>query len=680
MTANWYRLTIVFVFCLLSACGGSSSNNSTPQASIKMGGAIQGKELSLSANVSTLAGASRGAEGTGTAARFVAPAGIATDGTFLFITDKDNTIRKVEIATGSVTTLAGSPGVYGSADGIGAAAAFNMPKGIVAVGANLYVVDSHNGTIRKIEIASGVVTTLAGNPRLHGGSFDGTGTAATFNDPTEITTDGTNLFVADNHRNKIRKVVIATAEVTTLATSTFYPGGGIAAAGSILYVADAPSIRKVDTGTGAISSLNINMGAILDIGTLPPAINPAGIISDGANIYFVDSYDHTIRQIEIASGVVTSLAGSAGATSAADGLGAAATFQNPTHITSDGVNLFVIDDQSIRKVVIASGVVTTLAGSTSATDDGTGTAARFRVPNDVATDGENLFVTDSGTIRKVALATGTVTTLAGTRGIYGSQDGTGAAASFGSPQYITTDGMNLFVSDNNNCTIRKIAIATGVVSTLSGSAGVIGSADGAGAAASFFRPSGITTDGINLFVSDGNNNTIRKIVIATGAVSTLAGRAGASGSTDGAGAAASFSSPRGITTDGTNLFVADYGNKTIRKIVIATGAVTTLAGSAGVYGSADGIGSAARFGYPTGISTDGTSLYLTDSASIRKIVIATGLVTTVAGHAGNGTSADFGFGAVDGSGVAARFYAPGGITTDGKNLFVADSTVIRKIQ
>lgn len=639
-----------------------------------MGGGIQGKELSLSASVSTLASTSRGADGVGFAASFVTPAGITTDGTYLFIADKDNTIRKIEIASGAVTTLAGTPGVYGSANGTGAAASFYWPKGIVAVGANLYVVDSQNGTIRKIEITTGVVTTLAGNPLLHGGSFDGTGTAATFNQPTEITTDGINLFVADNQGDKIRKVFIATAEVTTLATSTFFPGGGIAAAGSTLYVADAPSIRKVDTDTGAISSLNINTGI------LPPVVNPSGMISDGANIYFADSYDHTIRKVVVASGIVTTLAGYAGAASVADGTGTAASFQNPTHITSDGVNLFVIDDRSVRKVVISTGVVTTLAGSTNTTDDGIGGAARFRVPNDVATDGKNLFVTDSGTIRKVAIATGAVTTLAGTRGVYGSQDGTGAAASFWSPENITTDGINLFISDNNKCTIRKVVIATGVVSTLAGSAGVSGSTDGTGATASFFGPSGITTDGINLFVSDSHNNTIRKIVIATGVVSTLAGSTGVSGSTDGAGATALFSSPRGITTDGTNLFVADYGNKTIRKIVIATGAVTTIAGSAGVYGTADGTGLAARFRYPNGISTDGSYLYLTDFASIRKIEIATGLVTTVAGSAGNGTSADFGFGSVDGIGVAARFYAPCGITTDGKSLYVADSTVIRRIQ
>ena len=114
-------------------------------------------------------------------------------------------------------------------------------------------------------------------------------------------------------------------------------------------------------------------------------------------------------------------------------------------------------------------------------------------------------------------------------------------------------------------------------------------------------------------MSDSGNGIIRKVVIATGAVTTLAGTAGPFGSTDGLGAAASFSYPVGITSDGTNLYVSDLGNGTIRKIVIATGAVTTLAGTAGTFGSTNGIGAAAQFNQPWGITTDGTKLYISES-------------------------------------------------------------------
>ena len=212
----------------------------------------------------------------------------------------------------------------------------------------------------------------------------------------------------------------------------------------------------------------------------------------------------------------------------------------------------------------------------------------------------------------LTMGNASVTTLAGSAGMSGSADGTGAAARFYGPTYITTDGMNLYVAEFDNHTIRKIVIATGVVTTLAGSAGMSGSADGTGAAARFNYPYGVTTDGTNLYVGDFINNAIRKIVISTGFVTTLAGSAGTYGSVDGTGAAARFNMPSGITTDGMNLYITDSANRTIRKIVIFSGTVTTLAGSAGMSGSADGTGAAARFNCPAGITTDGTNLYVAD--------------------------------------------------------------------
>jgi sugar lactone lactonase YvrE len=318
--------------------------------------------------------------------------------------------------------------------------------------------------------------------------------------------------------------------------------------------------------------------------------------------------------------------------------------------------------------------VTTLAGTAGiiGAADGTGAAARFTGPYGITTDGTNLYVADVGnnTIRKIVIATGAVTTIAGTAGpTGGSTDATGAAARFNSPIGVTTDGTNLYVTDSGNNTIRKVVIATGVVTTLAGSAGNAGSTDGFFSAARFDSPIGITTDGTNLYVADAVNNTIRKIVIATASVSTIAGTPGPAGSTDGTGSAASFTNPSGITTDGTNLYVADAGNNTIRKIVIATGAVTTLAGTAGNAGSADGTGSAAGFNSPAGITTDGTNLYVADSVNntIRKIVIASAVVTTIAGTAGTTG------GSTDATGAAASFNSPADITTDGTSLYVADT-------
>ncbi|HMC93212.1 MAG TPA: hypothetical protein VKO16_00425, partial [Polyangia bacterium] len=153
----------------------------------------------------------------------------------------------------------------------------------------------------------------------------------------------------------------------------------------------------------------------------------------------------------------------------------------------------------------------------------------------------------------------------------------------------------------------------------------------------FNGPGGMATDGTgNLLVGDIVNNTIRKVVIATGVVTTLAGSPGAPGTTDGTGTSARFNVPGGLATDSAgNLFVADVTSDTIRKVVIGTGVVTTFAGSAGVPGSTDGTGTAARFSAPKGLAIDGAgNLFVADLNTIRKVVVATGVVTTPVGLAG----------------------------------------------
>jgi sugar lactone lactonase YvrE len=309
------------------------------------------------------------------------------------------------------------------------------------------------------------------------------------------------------------------------------------------------------------------------VSTMEGLAGVSGITTDGTNLYITDTVNNTIQQIVISTGAVTTLAG-------------AALFNSPQGITTDGTNLYVADtdNNTIRQIVISTGAVTTLAGTagSSGSADGVGAAALFNAPQGITTDGTYLYVTDSAnnTIRRISIYTGIapqftgqvagkVITLAGTAGSSGSADGIGTAALFYSPQGITMDGTNLYVADTGNHTIRVIAISTGVVVTLVGTAGSSGSADGVGAAARFNSPQGITTDGANLFVADTGNNTIRQITISSTevvTVTTLAGTAGSSGSADGTGSAARFSSPEGITTDGTYLYVTDTANNTIRKI------------------------------------------------------------------------------------------------------------------
>ncbi len=330
--------------------------------------------------------------------------------------------------------------------------------------------------------------------------------------------------------------------------------------------------------------------------------------------------------------------------------------------------------------VSSSPAVSTIAGqkAVSGSTDGSGANARFSFSCGVTTDGTNLYVADAfnHTIRKVVISTAEVTTLAGTAGVSGSVDGTRSAARFNSPHGITTDGVYLYVADTNNHIIRKIDISTGMVLTLAGTAGVAGSTDGGiGLFSQFSSPYGITTDGTNLYVTDTWNSTIRKIVIGTGETSTLAGSAGSSGSSDGIGAAGLFSYPLDIATDGTNLYVVDNGNQTVRKVTISTGEVSTLAGSVGVIGSNDGVGGTAFFNYPQGITTDGVNVYVADKCNntIRKIDISSRQVSTLAGMAGRS-------GFDDGNAANARFGLPFGITSTTTSLFITDMGTIRKIE
>jgi len=324
------------------------------------------------------------------------------------------------------------------------------------------------------------------------------------------------------------------------------------------------------------------------------------------------------------------------------------------------------------------GVVTTLAGNVNGgSANGTGAAASFNTPQGVALDGNgNVYVADANNnmIRKITSA-GVVTTLAGSVPP-GAADGTGAAASFRTPTGVAVDGNgNVYVADANNNMIRKIT-AAGVVTTLAGSVSP-GSADGTGAAASFAYPSGVAVDGNgNVYVADNVYNLIRKITPA-GVVTTLAGNV-SGGSADGTGSAASFASPSGVAVDGNGtVYVADLANSLIRKIT-PTGVVTTLAGNVNP-GFADGTGSAASFNEPAGVAVDGNgNVYVADCAnySIRKITAA-GVVSTLAGNpAGNGGSAD-------GTGAAASFRCPLGVaTTSGGTLHVADTynNLIREIR
>ncbi|MCX6916430.1 MAG: hypothetical protein NT167_25865, partial [Verrucomicrobia bacterium] len=426
-------------------------------------------------------------------------------------------------------------------------------------------------------------------------------------------------------------------------------------------------------------------------GTYARFNTPLGVAVDATgNAYVADTYNHTIRKVT-AGGVVTTLAGTPGGAGTNNGTGTAAKFNYPYGLAVDtNGTVYVADSYNhvIRKIT-AAGVVTTFAGVMFApgTNNGASTTARFCVPTGISVgNGGTLYVADymNSEIRKIT-SSGTVSTLAGFpqfdqsgNPIGGSANGTGSAARFFHPYDVEADlstGL-LYVADSGNQLVRKIT-SVGVVTTLAGQIVGSGTNNGTGSVARFNYPSGAAVAGNGtVYVADYRNFVVRKISPA-GVVTNLAGMAGVAGTNNGTGTAARFGGPAGVAIDGSgNLYVADLLNYAIRKITSA-GVVTTLAGRLGTSGTNNGTGTAAQFNSPIGVAVDAIgTVYVGDTANhaIRKITSA-GVVTTLAGLVGT-------FGTNDGVGGAARFHSPTGVAVDGSNyVYVADNgnSCIRRV-
>ncbi|HOU86006.1 MAG TPA: hypothetical protein PK158_14285, partial [Spirochaetota bacterium] len=315
-------------------------------------------------------------------------------------------------------------------------------------------------------------------------------------------------------------------------------------------------------------------------------------------------------------------------------------------------------------LIFLSVVITSLSSGNSSDKEFTiKKIANFNNPNSITCVGKYLYVTDTNnhSIRKIDKTTGYVTTFAGMSESHGIADGIGMRAKFNNPSGITSDGHNLYIADSSNHTIRKIFIKTGKVTTIAGSPGNAGSKDGKGKSALFNYPYGITFAENNLYVTDFENSTIRKIEIKTGIVSTIAGNPGTEISKDGIGQSAFFHHPYGIAFNQNNLYITE--NHTIRKMDLSTGAVTTIAGRPGENGFSEKNGSNALFRYPDGICCDGKNIYISDSYNfiIRKIAIDDDMITTVAGTPGES-------GDLDGDNQSALFFKPNGIVADGEDI------------
>ena len=643
------RFTCLLVVSLfISILTGCSKEYSS------VGPALEGKESITGGTMLLLAGRPGGAgtsDSIGTFARFNSPRGIAVYGDTLYIADKSNhTIRKMDLTTRSVTTIAGYPGRPGVNDGIGSNARFYYPEGIATDGVYIYIADTGNHVIRKIEINSSTVTTIAGK-RGQAGFKDGTGVNALLKAPIGITIMNSALYVSDTDNHVIRRIDKDSGETITVA----------------------------GTASAAGNSDGIGISALFNY--------PFGLTNDGEFLYVADTFNHTIRRVEIQTGEVITLAGKAGEGGYTDGSLMDARFFYPSDLEVKGGELFIVDlgNDVIRVIDLSYGTVNTIAGTSRVTGfaDGPVGVGNFNSPVDIAIIGDYLYVTDmeNNSIRSVNISTGEIATIAGAPSYTGATDDTGDKSRFSTPGGITMEGSTLYIADTFNHIIRKVDAETGAVTTIAGSAGVSGTTDSSESAAVFNSPTDVIADesGEYIYIVDTDNHIIRSMNMATGEVRTFAGNPGSSGTVDEIGTVARFNSPgRGVRI-GDKLYVADTGNHAIRVVDLLSKEVTTLAGEKGVAGWTDTGGSTdsvARFNRPGDIATDGEFLYVADTGNhiIRKVDLSTRDVSTVAGVRG-------GSGLVDSVDGAPMFKSPEGITWHNGILYVSDTGnhVLRKI-
>ena len=557
------------------------------------------------------------------------PYGIAVSGTDLYVVNEGSgTIGKYTTAGATVNASL----ITG----------LNDPRGIAVSGTSLYVAITDNGNSPRV-----AVFTTAGvlvNPAL---------IAFPVGTPIfEVVVSGTDLYVMINGSpGRVEKYTTGGVLVNGSLVTGLTALGRIAVSEGDLYVSAqgvSPNVATVGKYTTAggivnaslIAGLNsaygiaigcasiyepycftnlagsaLNPGNTPGTGTAAQFSQPWGVAVDGAgNAFVADTQNHSIRQIS-PGGVVTLLAGS-GTAGFVDATGSAAEFSRPTGVAvnSAGTRVYVADynTERVRMITVPGGVVTTIAGiGTAGSGDGDLAVAQFRNPFGVAFDAPRnlLYVSDQNnqTIRKIDLGQPTtsaayITTFAGTSGVGGYLSGASlTVALFNTPRGIAVDSLgDVYVADSGNFTVRKIS--GGFVTTIAGhpfTPFLDGCDDGPGGSARFSAlfafspfggPTGVAVDNFfNVYVTDQGNHTIRKITPA-GNVTTLAGLAHASGSTDGTGSAALFNSPAGIAVDGAGrLYVADTLNHTIRRqcdcdpaaIMIGLYAGLTIQGSIG---------------------------------------------------------------------------------------------------
>ncbi len=642
--------------------------------------------LAAGTNVLTVVAGNGGAGyngdgGLAIAASLDMPQGITVDGNGnIFIADEgNNRIRKVTAATGIISTVAGNGTAgYNGDGGQATAAELYMPTGVAVDGnGNIYIAEKTDNRIRKVDAGTGIINVAAGGgTQGDGGPAD----SAELGSPWGVAVDGNgNLYIADQGADRIRKVNAATGIITTVAGggNKGLGDGGPADSAELnspidvaidgdgnIYIADlySSSIRKVDAGTGIITTVagNDTLGYNGDGGMANQAklYYPIGVaIDNSGNIYIADLYNLRLRKVDGGTGIISTIAGNGTKGYNGDGSTADLTeLSSPSGIALDASgNIYIADagNNRVRKVNAANGIITTVAGNGYETgfignggysgDGGPADAAELSSPLGVAVDDSgNIYIADAGNnrIRKVNAGTGIITTVAGGGDASSGNDwlgdgGPAEMATLSGPSGVALDDSgNIYIADTYNSCVRKVDAITGIISIAAGSGDLEGYYGDGGLAdtAELYRPAGVAVDSSrNIYIADQYNGRIRKVDAATGIITTVAGGA-FSGLGDGGPAdSAKLSFPTNVAIGSSaNIYIADNQNNRVRKVDARTGIITTVAGN-GIFGymGDDGPADLAELNYPAGVTFDGGgNMYIADYANnvIRKVTgIANGI-------------------------------------------------------
>jgi uncharacterized repeat protein (TIGR01451 family) len=648
--------------------------------------------------ISTLAGSSVPASISATSfTPFITSLGVSPAGE-LFVGAVPGAVYKV--SGGNTVRYAGN-GVEGPAGDGGPAvgAQVGEPRGLAFDSSgNLYIADTTDGSIRKVDAATKTITRIAGGHNLQYFGDGGPAIQAAFFNVRGLAVDSAgNIYVGDVYR--LRKIDAVTGIVTTLAgngtPSTLGPINSLAVdAGGNVYVADVGHSRiwKVTpggtmssfAGTGFSGSSPDGVSAA----TAPISRPDAVAIDSQGNVYFTDN--NRVRMVTAGTGLLTTVAGDGNYSDNGDGGPArSAEFNFAATLAVDAAgNVYVGQGNNtrIRVVSASTGTISTVAGTNSVPEGVAANTALLTDPSAVAVDGSgNVYYADTHQyrVRRVDGTTGAITTVAGTGVAGGGLVGPGASVPVSYPSAVAVDAAgNLFIAEG--AAIRRVDANTGILTSVAGGNGGGYSGDGgpAGNAQLSFNISALSLDGNgNLYIADSGNSRVRKINLATSTITNVAGNGGQGFSGDnGAATSASFNTIMGMSADARgNLYICDAGNFRVRRVDAVSGIVTTITGSSWGDIGDNGPANAAQFEVPAACTVDDSgNVFIGDRQTnrIRKISGATGNIRPVAGTGVAGVSGD--------GGVAydASLDQPIAIAVQSNgNLYVTDSAAgrIRKL-